>query len=172
VATEERNGYVYRATLTEDALTKLVTGRFEGAGAIIRRVASAQFASFPSAEIESLPGDWTEGQIFNTEAELRWRQATGGYAVLLLTEKDDPPANFQPLAGSQLTVVCPSSDETHGFLLWGTRQTGSQRWEARIPRPLRYPGKPTVNPPKLAYQLYQEGAVVRWVRLVKLVEVT
>ena len=64
MATEEKNGYVYCTTLTEDALTKLVRGRFEDACAIIRRVASAQFASFPSAEIESLPGDWTEGQIF------------------------------------------------------------------------------------------------------------
>jgi hypothetical protein len=36
---------------------------------------------------------------------------------------------------------------------------------------LLYPIKTDDKPPQLAYRLYQEGAAVRWVRLVGLVEV-
>jgi len=178
VATEDEKGYVFRATLTKDALADLLKERFDGregeapaepAYAIVRRVDCADMKS--CAEVLLSLECWTEGQIFNENAELRWRQTAEGYAVLLLTEQDNPPADFQPLNGSPFTVVCPSSDERHGFLLWGTRPDKDKFWETRIPRPLRYPVPMTSKPPQLVYRLYQEGAAVRWVRLVGLVEV-
>jgi hypothetical protein len=178
VATEDEKGYVYRATLPKDALAALMKARFgdregeapaEPACAIVRRVDCADMKS--CAEVLSSLERWTEGQIFNENAELRWRQTAEGYAVLLLTEQDNPPADFQPLNGSPFTVVSPSSDERHGFLLWGTRPDKDKFWETRIPRSLRYPIKTNGKPPQLVYRLYQEGAAVRWVRLVELVEV-
>lgn len=179
MATEQKKGYVYGATLAEDTLTNLLKEHFNRACAIVRRVDDAKVVLFPSADAESLPGVWTEGQTFNDGAELRWRKTDNGYATLLLTEAKKLSDDFQPLSESPLSVVAPSLNEKHGFLLWGTRAANGQWWEARIPRPLQYPRKSEDNkplkdgdkPPQLVYWLYQEGAAVRWVRLVKLEEV-
>ncbi|MCS6861432.1 MAG: hypothetical protein NZT92_14040 [Abditibacteriales bacterium] len=191
----DEKGYVFYATLEQDVLARLLKERFhirEGeapaepnasaepsapperrppACALVRRVDCADVKT--CEEVISHLAQWTEGQIFNENAELRWRQTQGKYAVLLLTEQNDPPDGFQLLNGAPFTVVRPSSDDQHGFLLWGTRydKAKDRWWEARIPRPLRYPAKTHNKPPQLAYRLYQEGATVRWVRLVGLKEV-
>lgn len=176
MTTDQRTGYVFHATLTKEALASVLKGRFhDGDCAIVRRVDWADPVTFRVGEVELLLEQWTDGQIFNSNAELRWRQTADGYAVLLLTEENDP--GFQYLASSSFTVACPSKDEKHGFLLWGTPRSEDRRrstdiwWEARIPRPLHYPIKTKDGPPRLLYRLYLDGEAVRWVRLVKLEEV-
>jgi hypothetical protein len=173
VSTEEKRGYVYSATLTDDTLANLLKEHFNRACAIVRRVDDTNVVLFPSADTESLPGVWTEGQIFNDVAELRWRKTGNGYAALLLTETTKLSDNFQPLSESPLSIVAPSSNEKHGFLLWGTRysQSTGAFWEARIPRSLQYPVKTKGEPPRLVYWHYLDREAVRWIRLVKLEEV-
>lgn len=168
----DEKGYVYRtpSPLTQGDLASLLKDRFADACAIVRRVDGAEMKR--CEELLPTLATWTEGQIFNEHAELRWRQTEGKYAVLLLTEQNNPPEGFQPLDGSPFTVVCPSQKEAHGFLLWGTRQRKDSNFlETRIPRPLRYPIQTNGKPPQLVYRLYQEGAAVRWVRLVGFKEV-
>ena len=174
----EKEGYAYHAELTKGALATVLREKdrfdLEDAWAVVRRVDCADVVPFHSAEAERFLEQWTGGQVFNTSAELRWRRVGDGYAVLLLAEEDNPPADFQPLQEKDkpFTVGHTSSDEGHGFLLWGTRydQGTDTFWEARVPRPLCYPLKTKGKPPRLAYRLYREGEVVRWVRLVNLVE--
>jgi hypothetical protein len=171
----EVKGHVYHATLKRDALADLLAKRFTAsASAIVRRVDEAGFVSFDPNTAASLVEQWSEGQVFGTEDELRWRHVGESCAVLLLTEKAEGQggtSDFQSVSGSPFAVVSPSSDQKHGLLLWGTRQARGQWWEARIPRPLDYPLKTDQKPPNLTYRLYQDGAAVRWVRLVQLVEV-
>jgi hypothetical protein len=178
VAFEEKKGYVSHGLLQKDVLSSLLKERFDRACAIVRKVDNAEVVLFPSPEVESLPGDWTEGQIFNEKAELRWRIVPDGCRVLLLAEENNPLTGFQILNGSPFSVVSPSKDNKHGFMLWGTRPDQDKWWETRIPRPLRYPCNAKNKlltekdkPPRLVYRLYLEGSAVRWVRLVKLEEV-
>ncbi len=171
MSTEEKNGYVYRAILKQETLESVLKTHFNGAHAIVRRVDCTSVKTYE--EVLSGLDQWAEGQIFNDKAELRWRKTDKDYNMtLLLTEEDNPPDPFPADRRLSFTVVCPSLDKNHGFLLWGTRQdqdTGTF-WEARIPRPLCYSLKTKGKPPQLAYRLYQDGEAVRWVRLVDLVE--
>jgi hypothetical protein len=186
---EDERGYVYRAepAMNQDALADLLKDRFRGACAIIRKVDDAKMVEFPSAEAEILPGDWSEGQIFNERAELRWRRTGDGYAVLFLTEKPDslqteadqsehePPAGLVPVNNKPFKIARASEDENHGFMLWGKPrkegESGAAWREVRIPRLLCYPLKTEGGPPRLVYRRYCDGETVRWTRLVKLVEV-
>lgn len=168
-------GYAYRRALLRDEtddLSGLLAKRFgANAYAVLHCPDDAQFASFDSAAAGPFVEWWAEGRIFDDNAELRWRATADGYGVLLLTEEDDPPAGFRALDSSPFTVVNPSPEEGHGFLLWGTRHSRDLWWEARIPRPLTYPLKTTGAPPRLVYRLYLKDEAVRWVRLVGLKEV-
>ena len=176
MAAEQCKGYVYRSMtpLTEEAMSGLLKGHFEGECAIVRRIDQAEVVRYTADE--PLIENWTEGQIFNEAAELRWRKTMKGFAALWLTEQAASPEGFTLLKDSPFAAVCPSEKVNHGFLLWGTRldEDLGRWWEARIPRTLYYPGFPinkNSGPPQLSYRLYREGETVRWIRLVKLVEV-
>lgn len=166
----EANGYVFRAALSLDALTALLAERFSaGAVAVVRRIDDAEFLQFVPTDPGALPREWTEGQIFDQASEVRWRAGEGGYAVLLLSEENDIPAGFLEIGGSPFDVRAASAAETHGFLLWGTRQASGVWYEARIPRLLKYPVG-AGEKPRLAYKLYEREAAVYWVRLCGLKE--
>jgi hypothetical protein len=168
---DEVNGHIFRATLGRDTLADLLARRFgPTAVAIVRRADDADFVPFNSAEADALLGGWTEGQLFDTESEVRWRAGEGVYEVLLLTERGDAPAEFSELRGSPFAAVVPSSDDTHGFMLWGTDRVSEGWLETRIPRLLRYPAG-AKKPPRLAYLLYERDKAVRWVRFAGLKEV-
>lgn len=178
MAIEDSKGYVYRAitALKKEATADLLKAHFDGADACVKRVDRSGIEHFSAATSESLIEDWTEGQIFNEAAEMRWRKTADGFAVLWLTEQPISPDGFVLLKDLPYRAVRPSTKGDHGFLLWGTRldKGGGRWWEARIPRPLHYPGFPVGNnthPPQLSYWLYREGETVRWIRLVKLMEV-
>lgn len=169
--TDDERGYVLRAKLEAIPLAEQLTKLFNvTARAIVRRVDDMDFVSFDSNSAEALLQKWTEGQIFNDQVELRWRQSADVYDVLLLTEENSLLSGFQPLTGSPYTVTEPSSGEDHGFLLWGTKFVQGSWLETRIPRTLRYPVQ-TGKKPRLSYYLYKEGAAVRWVRFRGLQEV-
>jgi hypothetical protein len=164
MATEEQ-GYVFRSKLGADQIAEMFGKLFDkSAYALVRRVDDINFVSFDPGGVESLLKDWAEGQVFNNKAELRWRLSGEVYSVLLMTEEETLPPSFQPLTGSPYEVRDPSFKEDHGFLLWGTKLAQENWLETRIPRALQYPVQ-TSKKPRLAYRLYQEGAVVRWVRL-------
>jgi len=168
---EEANGHIFRATIARDALADLLAKRFGStAVAIVRRVDDADVLAFNPAEADALLGGWAEGQLFDAESEVRWHAGEGVYEVLLLMERSDAPAEFRELRGSPFTAVVPSSDETHGFLLWGTDRVSEGWLETRIPRMLRYPVG-AKKPPRLAYLLYEHDRAVRWVRFAGLKEV-
>ena len=177
MADENKTGYVYHAELPPDELATLLAKLFDTkAVAIVRRVDGAAFPVFKPSLID----EWSEGQVFNDNADLRWRRKGEKFAVLLLSEEDRQGGTFQPVKGSPFKVAFPTRKEkrgSHGFLLWGTRldKNGECWWETRIPRALRYPNFPVADnnaPPRLSYKLYCEGETVRWIRLVKLVEDT
>jgi hypothetical protein len=167
-------GYVFRATLEIRALAGLSSSLFVAdAFAIVSSVEDAQFLSFVPGQAKTFVQTWTSARIFDSTAELRWRKCDARYNVLLITEKHEPPENFEPVAQSDFTVRDPSSNEEHGFLLWGTKLVEDYWLETRIPRLLRYPGFPigdNQKPPRLSYRLYLSGEVVRWIRLISLEE--
>jgi hypothetical protein len=175
MADENKIGYVYHAELLPDELSTLLAQLFDTkAAAIVRRVNGAAYPAFKP----SLLDEWSEGQVFNDKAELRWRRKAEKFAVLLLTEEEQEGGTFQPVKGAPFTVAFPTREEkrdSHGLLLWGTRLDENRKcwWETRIPRALHYPNFPVAGnnaPPRLSYKLYREGETVRWIRLVKLVE--
>ncbi|HWW77042.1 MAG TPA: hypothetical protein VNZ44_16695 [Pyrinomonadaceae bacterium] len=160
-------GHVSRAALTRDALAELMAARFdETAVAVVRRVDWAEFVGFKPAEAGALLEAWTEGQLFDSRSEIRWRESEGAYDVLLLTESDERPPDFRELRGAELPfdVVLFSTDEAHGFLLWGTDSTRGGLLETRIPRLLNYPSA-VGKRMRLAYKLYKRDEAVCWVRL-------
>lgn len=189
-------GYVYNVTLPRAELVTLLTHLFKPKdAAIVRRVDSLEFLSFNAELVEQ----WSEAQVFNEVAEVRWRRSGDTYLVLLLSEQSkevllaeqyELEEKLQLINSAPFIIAHPSSRQEHGFLLWGTRlverQQGastascsepspvSEWWETRIPRALQYPGFPkgdNKKPPQLAYRLYHDDEAVRWVRLTKLVEV-
>lgn len=172
---DEPEGHIFRAETARGVLAELLAGRFDSAAvAIVRRVDDAQFVPFDPSEVDALITHWTDGQVFDAESEVRWRAGEGVYDVLLLTEQNDPPGDFRELRESPFIVVIPSSDDAHGFLLWGTDHTPegitTEGWlETRIPRLLRYPVE-TKKKLCLAYRLYEHEAAVRWVRFCGLKE--
>jgi len=177
MADETKTGYVYHAELPPDELATMLAQLFDtNAAAIVRRVNGAAFPSFKP----NLLDEWSEGQVFNDKAELRWRRKAGKFAVLLLTEEKQEGGVFRPVKGAPFTVAFPTREEkrdSHGLLLWGTRSDKAGKcWrETRIPRSLNYSDFPVADskaPPRLSYKLYREGETVRWVRLVNLVEDT
>lgn len=169
---DEAKGYVFRAVLARSVLAELLAARFdETALAVVRRVDWAEFIGFKPAEAGALLESWTEGQLFDSRSEIRWREVEGAYDVLLLTERDEHPHGFEKLRGAEtpFDVVFPlkdeAKDEAHGFLLWGTPPRGRDGWlEARIPRLLSYPGEMNESQ-RLAYKLYKRDEAVCWVRL-------
>jgi hypothetical protein len=170
----EANAYVYQATLAEEALAGLLQERFpKGAFALVRRVDGIDFVRLDPGQEEALLRDWPEGQVFGPEADLRWRRADEGCAVLLLTEDETPPRGLEVLREGRFVAAAPAEGRGSGFLLWGTRQKeNGEWWEARIPRPLRYPVRTSDRPLRLVYLLYRdpEGMAVRWVRLMEVRE--
>jgi hypothetical protein len=167
---DEAKGYVSHATLTTDALVELLTKRFNAtAQAIVRRVDAAEFVMFDPNHVDEWLNHWSDGQIFDHEAELRWHQSKGAYSVLLLTENNNLFEDFHPLAGSPFVVTAQSFNDTHGFLLWGTTRNEEGWIETRIPRLLQYPMQ-AKKKPQLSYRLYQERMTVRWVRFTGLKE--
>jgi hypothetical protein len=170
VANEQRSGHVYQGDLTKDALAKLLGERFGNAHTIARRVDLCRAEKFDPTGIDSFLNEWDEAQVFNDEAELRWRRTPSGHTVLLLTETEAPPTGLPTAHDSPFDVVDPSTARTHGFLLWGTRNNRGQWWEARIPNPVSYPVKSGSKPPRLVYRLYERAGTVCWVRLVKFAE--
>lgn len=53
-----------------------------------------------SGILSALPSDFSspEGQMFNAEVELRWKQNNNGYQVLLLSQnRPKPESKFQPI---------------------------------------------------------------------------
>jgi hypothetical protein len=168
----EADGYVFRAVLTQSALAELLIERFgtRSAFAIVRRVDAAEFLLWKPSNVVKLLDQWTECQLFDSEAEVRWKKSDDVYQALLLTERHDPPVGFQPISGLPFTAVESSSADSHGFLLWGTARKQDTWFETRIPRPLHYPVN-SDKKPKISYRLYRERASVRWVRLTGLTEV-
>jgi hypothetical protein len=184
VKNEAMNGYVYCSEIEVDKLKTALSHLFqEGDGSILRCVNNAAFCTFSPDNAASLVAKWDEGQVFNNRAELRWRHNGDSYYALLLSESSkesliprqpELAAVWKSVTGSPFTVVSQCNQPNHGFLLWGKRYANDRLWESRIPRSLQYPGFPsgnTVTPPRLAYRLYRDGAVVRWVRLLNLLEV-
>ena len=164
---DEAKGYIFRAVLTRSVLAELLAARFdETAVAVVRRVDWVEFVGFNPAEAGALLERWTEGQLFDSRSEIRWRESEGTYDVLLLTERDERPPDFKELreAETPFDVVLPSTDEAHGFLLWGTDRTQEGFLETRIPRLLNYPAV-IGNRMRLAYKLYKHNEAVCWVRL-------
>jgi len=162
-------GFVFFATLKGEALAKTLADLFDqNSLAIVRRVDSAEFLQFDSSEPSAFINHWSQGQIFNSQFEIRWRREQDSYETLLLTETNQQRSEFQAAADSPFEAVVPSSDATHGFLLWGTSKVDGGWREARIPRLLTYPIERQGEKPRLAYVLYQKSAVVRWVRLLGL----
>ncbi len=160
-------GYVFRALLARNALAELLAAQFDQAAvAVVRRVDWAEFVSFNPAEADALLESWTEGRLFDSRSEVRWRATDGTYDVLLLTEQGECPLGFGELggAGTPFDVVHPSSDDAHGFLLWGTDSTPAGFIETRIPRLLKYPAD-VGQRMRLAYKLYERNETVCWVRL-------
>lgn len=167
---EGLEGHVFRAASDRSVLAELLAGRFgQEAVAIVRRADDAQFVPFDPSEADALITSWTEGQVFDAESEVRWRSGEDVYDVLILTERNDLPAGFRELRESPFAVVIPSSDDAHGFLLWGTDRTPKGWVETRIPRLLNYPFE-TKGKLRLAYKLYEHEAAVRWVRFSSLKE--
>lgn len=100
--------------------------------------------------------EWDEGQVFDKEREIRWRQrADGKFTLTCLTENRDLlPDGFHPTAESWQSVE-PSKDAA--FLLW-------DRNETRIPRTLDHRwGK------SIVYREFrqQPSGVTRLLRLVE-----
>ncbi len=168
---DETKGYVSHAALTPDALVELLTKRFHAtAQAIVRRIDAAEFVMFEPNQADQWLNSWSDGQIFDHEAELRWHRSKGAYSILLLTESNAMLGDFQPLAGSPYVVTDPSANDTHGFLLWGTTLDKGGWIETRIPRLLQYPMQGEKKP-QLSYRLYQERMTVQWIRFAGLKEV-
>jgi hypothetical protein len=166
----EPSGHVLRATLDREALTGLLAERFGSrAIAIVRRIDGAEFVPFDAANPGALPEAWTEGQLFDEGAEVRWRARDDTYEVLLLTERADSSPDFQELRESPFDVVIPSPEGSQGFMLWGTRLSEGTWYEARIPRRLVYPIA-TQRKLRLDHRLYERNATVCWVRLCGLKE--
>ncbi|MCA1592683.1 MAG: hypothetical protein LC754_08550 [Acidobacteria bacterium] len=179
MSTVTTKGHVFHGTFAPDALVELLAARFDSSAcAVVRRVDDARFVKFPAPEAAQFLSTWTEGQVFDEHSEVRWKKQSERYSVLLLTEdsasvgeeeagvdKASASPGFTPLHDAPLEVRAPSTQDTHGFLLWGTRPVNGQWWEARIPRPLSYPLETSNKPPRLIHCLYSEGATVRWVRL-------
>jgi hypothetical protein len=164
---DEAKGYVFSAALARNVLAELLAARFdETAVAVVRRVDWAEFVGFNPAEAGALLERWTEGQVFDSCSEVRWRETESVYDVLLLAESDERPPDFKELRGAEtpFDVVLPSTDEAHGLLLWGTDRTQEGLLETRIPRLLNYP--PRIEKRlRLAYKLYKRNEAVCWVRL-------
>jgi hypothetical protein len=184
MSTAATKGHVFHGTFAPHALAHFLAARFDSSAcAVVRRVDDARFVSFPPPEAAQFLALWTEGQVFDEAVEVRWKKRGEQYSALLLTEErapvegEDPgesiniPIGFTPLHAA-LEVREPSKQNTHGFLLWGTRRGDEdQWWEARIPRPLSYPLETRDGTPLLNYCLYEEIGAVRWVRLRGLSEV-
>jgi hypothetical protein len=164
---DEAKGYVFRAVLPRSVLAGLLAARFDKTAlAVVRRVDWAEFVGFNPADADALLESWTEGRLFDSRSEIRWRESEGAYDILFLTERDERPPDFKELRGAEMPfeVVLPSSDEAHGFLLWGTDRTQEGLLETRIPRLLNYP--PGIEKKlRLAYKLYKRNEAVCWVRL-------
>lgn len=84
--------------------------------------------------------DCINGSVFGKLAEVRWREVGAKLRLALIAKAGMD--GFAP-SWSYMTCDmnrCESCDE-RSVILWGTRYTDKHGWiEARIPRPLSYPG--------------------------------
>jgi hypothetical protein len=176
---DAKTGYVYRAVLTQAQLEAALAHLFTGPAHTI--VHAPDRILGPQPLDTGMPATWVNGQVFNADAELRWReQAEDNYTVLILSENANLLASFDlEFEMTKYDLQAAAAVPNHGLLLWGTlrdmraaTQEGEAVWrETRIPRELRYPDSGGSKPPRLAYRHYveRESGVTRFTRLLSFV---
>lgn len=99
------------------------------------------------AELKEFPSP--EGQMFNAELELRWKQTAQGYRVLLLSTSEEP--GFEPLPGKW-------EHEDHSILL-------HDRKNPQYPNGFSYGEK--VNPSRIRQRYFRnvETLAVQFIAL-------
>jgi hypothetical protein len=99
---------------------------------------------FEPGGAEVLVAEWDEGRVFSARREARWRKERGSYALWLLAEEGNLPADLDGLSavevGSEGWQAVERTVPTQGTYLWGQYKVQEEGWvEVRLPRLLRYP---------------------------------
>ncbi len=135
-------GYVKQGRVTRQQFIDLLRKLFpQRCYYLAQRADDCRFHFYNPGEAGWLADHWTEGRVFSSEAEVRWRKlGAEGFEVMALAEEDIglEPFGLEP-DGIEWQAV-KREGARGGIYLWGAYREDLGRWvETRIPRRLFYP---------------------------------
>ncbi len=142
-----RQGVVLRhPRLSHAEVAKLLVERVsntQNAWHLVTRVTDTAFGSFDRSVAPTLVVEWTQGSVFCSTCEVRWKRPSDSEYndVLVLCEDETLQLEGFQQIGVRWQVALPG--ERAMFMAWGRpdRMAPHLRMESRLPRRLCYPAE-------------------------------